>query len=224
MKNRTARVSLSACLLVAVAWGVLSGLKPAVSASGVQGAQALRTSFGDCRGPTVCFPFVTLGRGSQSGFGDYCQDLDAAAPSTGESTGESSGQPCYVPVARPRFEAIIRDECVWEDFWNEHASISFPAPPPPPVDFDEFVVVVVMSGVRSNGCYGIEITNISLGPCNTRRVHVRERVPCPSEPCPAVITNNFHFVQVCKEALPGDAPIAFEHENPFPPCRTVACH
>jgi hypothetical protein len=171
---------------------------------------------------TVCYAFETIEQGSYSGFGYYC-DPGVAQAAAAEEAIVPTG-PCYAKVASPGLEAVIRDECAWLDFWAQHTSNVFPAPPAPAVDFSKEVVVAVLSGTRSNGCYGMEITHITGNGCGGRTIHVRERVPCAGELCTLALTNNYHFVRVCKELLPLDRPLCFDHVNDAQTCGlTVGC-
>ncbi len=169
----------------------------------------------------VCYSFQTIEQGGISGFGYYCDGYSAdprdAHQEALHEVHHSVLWPCYADVAQPRFESIIRDECVWIDYWNEHASLWEPPPPVPEIDFDRYVVVAVIAGWRPNSCYGMQITHITGNPY-CRKIHVRERVPCPGEMCLQVITNPYHFIRVCKEFLPYDVPVCFEHRNMTPLC------
>jgi hypothetical protein len=173
--------------------------------------------------PGSCFAFTTIDQGQYSGFGYYCQP---GVPSGGAAAAVigPSASTCYANVAQPEVEAIIRNECAWIDFWTEHSDNVFPAPPVPAVDFSRYVVVAVISGTRSNGCFGIEITHIDSTSCGGRTIHVRERVPCAGQLCTLALTNNFHFIKVCKEFLPQKLPVCFEHRLMSPTCSiTAAC-
>ena len=145
------------------------------------GRHASSHSGPDCDGPTVCYSFETIDQGQHSGFGSL---KDEVAARSLRYTGSSSNGKCYAEVANPQFEAIIREERLWADFWEEHTSTQFRPPPLPEVDFEQFVVVVAISGTRTNDCFGMEIAAISEGPCDTRRIHVREEISCGG-PCGA---------------------------------------
>ena len=171
----------------------------------------------------ACYSFTTIDQGQYSGFGYYCQPGVPGGGSEATSGGPSTAV-CYATVAEPEVEAIIRNECAWIDFWTEHSDNVFPAPPVPAVDFTRYVVVAVISGTRTNGCYGIEITHIDNAACGGRTIHVRERVPCAGQFCTLALTNNFHFIQVCKEFLPHKVPVCFDHRLTAPTCTiTAAC-
>lgn len=169
----------------------------------------------------TCYGFTTIEQGHYSGFGDYCQ---FASADSSESLSAAAPTVCYASVAQPEVEAIIRNECAWADFWEEHTDNQFPPPPLPSIDFSRYVVVAVISGTRPNGCYGMEITHISKGSCGGRTIHVREQVPCAGQGCTLALTNNYHFIRVCKEFLPFDVPTCFEHRNLNEVCNlTVDC-
>lgn len=175
----------------------------------------------------ACFSFTTIAKGQHSGFGDFCGGTGGYTPDDTACLQADTAPPCFACVAQPEFEAIIRNECAWTDLWTQHTSNVWPPPPVPSVDFDKFVVVAVISGTRPDGCFEIEITKItgSSSPCANRTIHVRERVPCPKgEACPDVLTNNFHFIKVCKDFLPFKIPTCFEHRLSSPKCSPqVAC-
>lgn len=170
--------------------------------------------------PTLvtCYAFDTIEQGHYSGFGDYCQ----FSASDESSLSAAAATACYAPVAQPEVEAIIRNECAWADFWEEHTDNVWPAPPVPAVDFSRYVVVAVISGTRPNGCYGMEITKITKGSCGGRTIHVREQVPCFGQGCTLALTNNYHFIRVCKEFLPFDVPTCFEHRDQNLQCTLMA--
>jgi hypothetical protein len=180
---------------------------------------------GGADAPVLCFDFDTVAKGQFSNFGDFC--FGSGPASAPEACPISETQPpCYACIAEPHLEAILRDACMWQDFWAEHQ----PGTSPPIVDFDRYVVVAVISGIRPDGCYGIEITQITgnglaSSECDLERtIHMRERVPCPHEACPDVVTNPYHFVKVCREFLPPGATVCFDHCRPFVPCiGEVAC-
>ncbi len=168
----------------------------------------------------VCYQFNTIAIGQYSGFGYYC-GAPLNDPSPDPST--DPAPPCYTAVAQPEFEAVIRGECAWIDFWTAHTSNIFPPPPVPDVDFDRFVVIALVAGPRPDGCRGIEVTQIVNDGCGTK-VLMRERVPCPGEACTDAITNPFHFVKVCKQFVPFERPVCFEHRRIHVPCvLTAAC-
>ncbi len=165
----------------------------------------------------ACYSFTTIARGEFSGFGEFCGgELDSP-------DGDDTTRPCYARVARPQFEAIIRGQCAWEDFWREHASIFSPPPPVPAVDFTRFAVIAVVAGPRPDDCRGIEVARVVPESCGTR-IYIRERIPCQGEACGRVITNPFHFVLICKDFVSFETPVCFEHRNRIPNCTlSVAC-
>ncbi len=154
----------------------------------------------------VCYGFSTIDLGQYSQFGDYCGgDFFEVRFTTGTP-------PCYADVAHPAVEMIIRDDCAWNDFWEQHAG-----GPPPTVDFDRDVVVAVISGPKPNGgCLGIEITHIQPTDCGVK-IFIRERIPC-DEFCNRSITNPYHIIRVCKQLLPYEKPTCFERRNQPPTC------
>jgi hypothetical protein len=176
------------------------------------------------QGPTVaeCLPFQTIDEGSYSGFGGHCWDAwtarDAAAlHELPRLAGRPVGNgPCYAGVARPAFEAVIRNECAWLDLWTEHTFDDGSLPPW--IDFERFVVLAVIKGPGS-GCSGIEISAITEDGSGARRVHVRQERPCYRIDCLA-LSNPYHFVMVPVEFLPYEAPIAFVHDDHSPDCIT----
>lgn len=165
----------------------------------------------------VCLSFQTIDQGSYSGFGDYCETGLAQQAAELESVPFTPLGPCYAKVAMPAFEGVIRDECVWNDFWAAHTDNVFPPPPPPAVDFDKYAVIAVVSGTRPNGCYGMEIASVTSEKCGVV-VRVREIVPCAGQGCTLALTNNYHFVKICKTLVPFETPLCFEHRFDGTPC------
>jgi hypothetical protein len=166
------------------------------------------------------YSFETLDKGLNSGFGEHCWDRRASSIGSGPGRVRAKillprtpSGPCFAEVARPAFEAIFRSECAWLDFWQEH-TLDDPDAVPAFVDFGRYVVLAVIKGPTS-GCSGIEIAGISRGPGDTRRVHVRQEVPCDLRDCLA-LSNAYHFVLVPAEFLPQEAAVAFVHDEPVP--------
>lgn len=150
------------------------------------------------------YAFTTIAGGQLSGFGRYC-NVPIVVPERARGV-----RPCVAAVAEPALQAVIRDTCAWESLWNEHVSIMLPHPPAPWVDFDQDVVVAVVSGPRPNGCYGLAITRIADRD-GVRVIHVVEGVPCPDDACTMNITNSFHFISVSREILPPHIPVGFDN-------------
>jgi hypothetical protein len=149
-------------------------------------------------GPT-CYGFTTIDIGEYSQFGYWC------GGNIFDSRIGNGSTPCYADVAHPAFEAIIRDECTFEDFWVQHSSL-----PVPSVDFTKDYVIAVVAGSRPSGCYGMEIDAVFAADCGVK-IHVRERIPCPDEFCTRALTNPFHIIRICKLLLPWETPTCFEH-------------
>lgn len=80
----------------------------------------------------------------------------------------------------------------------------------------------MISGTRSNGCIGIEVSQIDSSHRGSRAMQVRERVPCGGRPCTQALTNDFHFAKVCKEFLPFHVPERFAHKLATPGCAIPA--
>lgn len=195
------------------------GMADSPAVGGRLGPSALGPTAPADEDENLCYGFTTIAWGAISGVGDFCAALDG--PLTTHPPAQEP--PCVAPVSTPQVEVIIRNPCAWEEFWSEHVSWHFPQPPAPEVDFDRFVVAAVVLGSRPTSCYGLAITRIS-GDQDSRKIHVREFIPCEDSVCGQIITNPFHFVQVCRELLPFEAPIAFEHRDEEGDCeRTVEC-
>ncbi|MCK4660290.1 MAG: hypothetical protein KAV82_12275 [Phycisphaerae bacterium] len=189
----------------------------------------------------VCYAFHTIDQGQMSGFGDCYPGSWVEGETLGNGCidpVDPFAHPCYLPVAKPRFEVIIRHQCMWEDFWEKHTSNMDPSPPLPDVNFERDVVIAVIAGWGGHGCKPIEVAAIAPGcccpypipypypvddvsaivkpihwccGCNTT-IHVRQGVCCPGEPCCLCITNPYHIVKVCKRFLPFEKPTCFSRK------------
>lgn len=146
--------------------------------------------------------FQTIAQGKWSGFG-WC---DEYLPDTGPC--RSQFPPvwvCAIP-ATPHFECVIRDECVWEDFWVAHQIGPF-GTPPPDIDFDNYIVIAVVLGMRDNCGYEVEIAAIRATDCGVR-VMVLETLLLNTEPR---MVNPFHFVKIPKSCVPYRKRVCFDH-------------
>ena len=146
--------------------------------------------------------FNTIAQGKWSGFGwcaEYVPDMSPCL---------SSKPPlwlCYV-VSRPHFECVIRDECVWTDFWEAH-QIGPAETLPPYVDFENYIVIAVVLGMRDNCGYEVEITSIRETDCGVQ-VTISECVQVNSEDR---MVNPYHFVKIPKSCIPYSRRVCFYH-------------
>jgi len=89
----------------------------------------------------------------------------------------------------------IRSTAEWNFAWQElHSGIS-PGPPIPAIDFGREMVVLVAAGRRNNGCYGIEVTEITRREDGRVEIEVVESVPGPSCVCTEAITTPVHVIR-----------------------------
>ncbi|MCK4340464.1 MAG: protease complex subunit PrcB family protein [Phycisphaerae bacterium] len=146
--------------------------------------------------------FQTVAKGKWSAFG-WC------------GPGDPDMSPCacvYPPLklcilpSRPSFESVIRDVCVWEDFWAAHSFGPMPTPPPE-IDFDNYAVIAVVLGERDSCGYEVTITSIRLTDCGVR-VRINE---CVQLWCTPRIVNPYHFVKIPKSCIPFSRRICFDH-------------
>jgi hypothetical protein len=132
-------------------------------------------------------------------------------------------QPCRIPFppppilcvlpARPSFEGVIRDQCVWEDFWAAHSFIDSSWPPvPPPVDFTNYIVIAVVLGERQQCGWEVTIQSIQLTDCGAI-IRITECVQTESV---QRRVNPYHFVKVARSCIPFNIRACFDHGGPIP--------
>lgn len=146
--------------------------------------------------------FTTIAQGKWSAFG-WCSDN---SPNMDPCL--CAGPPVWVCVwpNEPHFEAVIRDECVWADFWAAHQFGPF-GTPPPAVDFDNYVVIAAVLGMRDNCGYEVEISSIRQTECGVQVTVVE----CLQLYCQAREVNPFHFVKIPKTCVPYTTRVCFYH-------------
>jgi len=165
--------------------------------------------------PVPSIPFETVDMGLISGFGYYCGSRadGCESPDLADELMSPDAWPCFADYARPNFEGVIRDQCMWASLWEQHTSLIEPPLPMPEVDFDRYAVIAVISGWRPNSCAGLAITSLHYMR-HSCTIMLKERVPCPDEQCFQVITNPYHFIKVDKRYVPFDVAIRFDHKRP----------
>ena len=90
----------------------------------------------------------------------------------------------------------IRDAGEWPRTWERlHAGLS-PVPPLPAVDFDRRMLLLAALGSRANGCFAVEITDISLKRSGEIEIEVMEDEPGPACGCTQAVTNPVHVVSL----------------------------
>lgn len=151
--------------------------------------------------------FDTVAQGKWSGFG-WC---DEYIPDMGPCRSMyPSFWLCFLP-SRPHFECVIRDECVWADFWDAHQIGPFQTPPPD-IDFENYVVIAVVLGMRDNCGYEVEITSIRETDCGVQ-VTISECLQTNTE---SRMVNPYHFVKIPKACVPYSKRVCFYHGGKLP--------
>lgn len=202
-RRRSITMGLGAMLLLATGWIPASFSTSGPHTAAAQGGVGPVTPIA----LATCYGFSTVDKGEYSQFGYYC-----GGPIF-DSHGGFTRPPCYSDVAHPAFEGVFRDACTFADFWVQHSNTPVPA-----IDFTREAVIVVVGGSRPNGCYGMEITAVHPAGCGVK-VHIRERIPCPGELCTLALTNPYHIIRICKDLIPFEKPLCFEHRlSEMPNC------
>ena len=150
--------------------------------------------------------FQTVAQGKWSAFG-WCDDED---PWMGPCLELWPSATLCVSPSRPVFESVIRDECVWEDFWTAHSFTT--ETPPPLIDFDDYVVIAVVLGERDNCGWEVTITSIQLTGCGVK-VSVSECLQLWVEDR---VVNPYHFVKLPRSCLPFWRRVCFDHGGLYP--------
>lgn len=105
---------------------------------------------------------------------------------------ETLDQTSYSAIDRPLL-AVARDQNAWSDLWRTHTRQFAPAPPQPSVDFSRQMVIGVFMGTKSNGCYGIQVKEITVDQ-GVMEVRYQEEVPGPQSICSQALTAPSHLV------------------------------
>lgn len=146
--------------------------------------------------------FQTVAQGKWSNFG-WC---DESPPDTGPWWSMYPPMWVYAIPSQPHFECVIRDECVWAVFWAAHY-VGAVGTPPPDIDFDNYVVIAVVLGMRDNCGYEAEIAAIRATDCGVQ-VMVNEALLLHSQPR---MVNPYHFVKIAKDCVPYSTRLCFYH-------------
>ena len=104
------------------------------------------------------------------------------------------GQDSGVTTAR---NVAIYKRKDWKTFWKEHAGDSTP----PSINFRKKMVVAVILGTRSNGCYSVNIDNVENETGQQLIVYYTETMPGETCACTQAITNPYHIVKTKKSKL-----------------------
>lgn len=101
-------------------------------------------------------------------------------------------------IHEERFE-IIEDDDSWTTFWDQHSSYIIPPPDKPEINFDQYMVGVVMLGEKPDSCYGVNVTKVNYSTINCGiMVDYDEIIPEDDCVCADVITYPHHFVKISK--------------------------
>ncbi|MCK4658969.1 MAG: hypothetical protein KAV82_05550 [Phycisphaerae bacterium] len=161
--------------------------------------------------------FQTIAKGKRSAFG-WCGDPPAGPP--WEMCAELYPPPpliCKIPAC-PAFESVIRNECMWEDFWAAHYFYNNSTPPD--INFDNYVVIAVVLGERNQCSYQVNIASIQLTDCGLV-VRITECTRLHSTP---FRVNPYHFVKIPKACLPCGRRICFDHGKILTPIEVEAIY
>jgi len=88
---------------------------------------------------------------------------------------------------------VARSDSEWQAIWLSNYSGNRP-PPAPAVDFNQYMVIGVILGLRSNGCYGIEVREVLLSAEQVEVVYA-ELTPNGSG-CQAVVVSPYEFISI----------------------------
>lgn len=132
---------------------------------------------------------LLVGENVVSPSSDYGQDRTILLPFVTVDKGFTSG-------IRERRFVVMRTREEWEELWRVHRLSSHRERKIPPVDFDQEMIVVVFSGEKRTGGYGIEIIKIEedRGKCQIN-VIFRETQPPPDAMVIQVLTQPYHIVK-----------------------------
>jgi hypothetical protein len=117
---------------------------------------------------------------------------------TGETPSQWKGVSSGVSEFRP---VIVQTPEAWQTLWQQHTSNRMPAPPVPFVDFNQSIVVGVISGNKPTAGYAVEITGTQSLPDQVI-VEYRETAPLEGSIPAQTITSPFHIRIIPKTSLP----------------------
>ncbi|MCB1095128.1 MAG: protease complex subunit PrcB family protein [Verrucomicrobiae bacterium] len=96
---------------------------------------------------------------------------------------------------------VIQTPEEWADAWS--SLVPFDSlPPAPPVDLETHTLLAVLQGPQPNGCYAVNIEEVTRDANGSVTVHYKSTVPGPDAACPEVITHPQSFVVIEKIAEP----------------------
>jgi len=98
---------------------------------------------------------------------------------------------------------VIRTEKEWEEFWHLHKKAILPEQQVPPVDFNQQMVIAVLSGEKRTGGYGIEITRVEENLEKSQlEVFFLETHPSPKSMATQALTQPYHIVKLKRVDIP----------------------
>ena len=106
-------------------------------------------------------------------------------------------------ITRPA-QLVVRDEATWKELWQEHASVSFPAPALPQIDFAREMVIAVFAGERFTMGYTVVITQIKQFN-DGLQIHYTINVPGPNCFVEQTLSQPFAIVKIPRS----DKPVSF---------------
>ena len=98
---------------------------------------------------------------------------------------------------------VIKKEKEWADLWQLHKGAFRPEQHIPAVDFQQEMVIAVLSGEKRTGGYGIEITRVEENLEKSRlEVFFLETHPSPESMVTQALTQPYHIVKLNRVDIP----------------------
>ncbi|TVR12966.1 MAG: protease complex subunit PrcB family protein [Phormidium sp. GEM2.Bin31] len=109
------------------------------------------------------------------------------------------------------FERLITEESEWQGFWQQlHGTVS-PSPDIPEIDFENYSIIAVGLGDRSDGSYGVQVDRVRQEG-EELVVHYLETRGCGM--ATMAITQPYHIVRIERTSRP----VSFQHHQAPPDC------
>ena len=96
---------------------------------------------------------------------------------------------------------VIQTADEWAAAWGNLSPLDS-LPPEPPVNFDTHTILAVLQGQKPNGCYAVEINEVTQDANGAITIHYVATVPSDGQACPEVITHPQSFVAIPKAKGP----------------------
>lgn len=124
----------------------------------------------------------------------HCNDGQGSQCSRVAFSEIKAGMNAAIDQAR---EEVVKSQARFDDFWGKIHGNSGSVPEPPEIDFQEKMVIGVFKGRKSNGGYGIEVTEACK---QNGDLNVKVTNETPAEGCPVTnaISSYYQLVTVPK--------------------------